>query len=512
MARLVPLDRTTAPHFSRRGAIGAGFGAALLLPGRALSKTPAACELFDSCASDGPDPGKKRILTIDPGTYRMKSRLDLSDYDGLHLQGDVELDFTGMDRSTVGPVPSQPTGYVVIDAGPPRPLPTLLSDVTMGSRTIRFGAPPGLAPDEWFCLYDTQDHSFSPHKANYRQGEWLQVASVDAADVVVKGVVMADYSLRHTRAGAHPGRRFDVTGSGHVTIRESQHDDPALNALVGLYARGLTDPDLSAFRPTQADYAGMLIDRVIGLRGEGYDVRQSSSRTPGLNYGMVLIGCQDFDISGKFHGYNHAVSVGGGSGLGVGPCRDGKISGRFSTEGITHVGAFSFHGHCDRVEASGTFHGGVSGGGRRCRVRGRLIGDDDAFCVYVNQLADANLDFRGCRMEMRGDPAAKGFAVVDIGVNSVDALSYSLENGGTIDLRDVVIDAPEASLGVFIRNRGLGVPVTLLASNMTTRLAPGGNNRIQRVWLRRYGRTIDLALDGTDASLWKLSGVRRIGV
>lgn len=417
------------------------------------------------------------VMAIDAGTYSLTSGADFSGLAGLRLGGDVELDFTSI--TDVANVPGR--GYVTISGGALVALPDLASDTVEGATSITLAsAPSGLAVGDWICIYNPTDYSFSNFSSVYRDGQWARVAGISGATITLFHTILRAYPAATVDVYRHPGATFSISG-GRLFIKESLYNDANLNAKAGFYAERILDADFSMVRPLQADYGAMLLRQCLGIRGTGYMTTQPTARSGGVNYGLVMVGCQNGEITGDFYGYNHGVTVGGGSYAGDVPDRYLTVRGRFSAHPGTTIGAANFHGHCEYIHFDGVFDGGVTGGGDYLKVSGVVRGRGNQSCVYLNELRGANIDLSGLRIETLGDPHLNTSGVIDVGANAINQLTADTVNGGTINMRGVVIHAPNSQRGMVIRNRGCTQDVALDVTGMVCTLASGGFHLIDAI-------------------------------
>lgn len=403
------------------------------------------------------------------GTYTCTTGIEFSGLDSIYLDGVVNFDFTGISN----PALVTGRGYVVFNGGALTALPDLLVNAVSGATQVQFASAHGLAVGDWFCVFNPTNFSFSAYKADYWDGQWFRVAELAASNVVkTYQTVLRNYVAVSMDCYKHPGTQIQISGPGKIIIKESQVNNAGLNSKAGFHALRLVDPDLSKVQSTQSDYGSALIQQCIGMHGTGYKCRQSSVREPGYNYGIVIIGCEDMDITGDFNAYNHAVVIGGGLEHGDVPSRYIKVIGNIRNHPTSLIGAANFHGHCEYCEIGGLIDGGVSGGGDYIKVSGVVRWRAGQVGFYADEMRGANIDLSYTHWESLAATAG----IFDIGGVGSDALNALMVAPGTIDMRGIVVNAPNATRGVYIRNRGSVQTVHVDLQDARFRMAGGADH------------------------------------
>lgn len=415
----------------------------------------------------------EKILFVPEGTYEFVEEVDFSTLNGVILGGDIVFDFTGADTTANFPN----GGHIYVGGGALTALPDLSTDADAGDVTLVFDSDPSLSNGDIFCIYDPTNGSFHGSRNEYRKGEWCHVSDgTGGATVELSGSLYDDYTAATVEVYKHPAKTFSVSGSGTLTILESEHTN--LNGAAGFRADLIVNSDFSKIHPTNSGYAGFVLKQCVGITGTGYRSRQHRYTTGGVYYGLIYANCQDINIQGSFTGGRYGVSGGGFDDTGCVPNRNCVFTGTFrnSADAALGIGAVNWHGNCEYCSYFGRIDGGVTGGGNHNSAAGSTIIAPLGIAYYASEMVGHDFDFTNTTIFAYGNPGSGVNAVLDIGADSV-AMDADTRFGGKMKFDGAKVIAPDARFLAIVKNRGyVGTEDAMISLNGVTWESTGAAN------------------------------------
>jgi hypothetical protein len=409
---------------------------------------------------------------IPDGNYILKRQITLNGARSLRT-GDVVLDFS--QATSAASFPNSACLYA--NAGALTRISDLAADVVKGASTISFVSSPALQRGDVLIIYNPTDYSWSGDRPEYRAGEFVEVDSNNGTVVKIFGSLFDNYAAAAVQIYRLPRASFTLTGGRLKVIgcKAAGFSAVATAKFEAYAALGLDNLSASG-----SPYAGSVSSRCFNIYGTGLDITQANDVANGTDYGLVFSNCQKVRVSGKFAGGRHGVMTGGDSQVGCVPCRDGIVSGNFSNAATTGpgLGAVNCHGNTEYWRYDGTLDGGWTGGGNHNGVTpgSTLIAkpSQNGIAIYFGEMVGTDFSFAGVNISSRGNPSAGGtLGVIDMGGSST-AMGANTKYGGTLDFSNVKLDAPDATRGVVMVNRGCTTtePILVKTSGMNiSRLA-----------------------------------------
>jgi len=192
----------------------------------------------------------------------------------------------------------------------------LTATVAVDDLTISI-ASSGLVEGDLIVLHDTADNSFSNHRAEYREGEFLEVLNSDATTVTLKSPTRATYStianvdvIKVTPITINfKNAEFDTTGSRMLEIAWNRNStiENTTGSCTGVY--------------------GLYVDRSFNTRIHNCNVTQNAVAASGTDYGISIVNSQNTSVKDcTLFAIRHGFATGGTSAEGSVPVRNLVVS------------------------------------------------------------------------------------------------------------------------------------------------------------------------------------------
>lgn len=241
-------------------------------------------------------------------------------------------------------------------------LDTLAATVPFNGTAIALNSAPAVSPNDVVVLWNTNQFSYSPYRAEYYQGEYCLVKSVGGSTLLLSAPTYAEYvpadtkvyKMNPVRVGFSSLKILGKNGDQVPVIKIKHGQDVFLDNLV-----------LSG-----SEYTQILIDR-------GYEisitrnVATDYSGNTGINYGAFVGNSQRVTVTGnQFNTTRHGLSFGGNDQTASVPCREIVIDGNII--GSTgNIYGLNLHGNCAEFVISDN----VLPNGMECPDRGIVKGN-----------------------------------------------------------------------------------------------------------------------------------------
>lgn len=332
------------------------------------------------------------------------------------------------------------------------------SAILKESKTININHGGSLKPFDLICIYNPSDRSFNPMAVNYRDGEYLRVASVpNNNSIVVFGRPYEDYVAS----------AVDVYKINAPTINFNRFNvlvDPTNTANSPVRFTFCKDLDLSNYYNDASRTAGISIDRCYNV-DVANPMAVNMSALTGTNYGVSIGNSQKVRLhGGDSSAARHCVTVGGGNAVCSVPNREISVINTVMKNGsTTNITSADFHANTAESHFKNCVMDGLSLGGKNLTVEGcTIIGRSiDGMAVTVGGLIGGYIDLIDCNLIIDTN------IVSNYGVMSF-VLEQDLLSDLTINIRDLKINGKSASAYNLIRV--LGSPSVQITKKITINL------------------------------------------
>jgi hypothetical protein len=311
-------------------------------------------------------------------------------------------------------------------------LPNLASNIALHANTVTFAAAHGLVEGDVFCVWDGRDYSWSSHRAEYHDGDWMRVAEVvSATQVRIYGHAPDAYAAANMTCHKITGQGVDV--SNLRMIPRASADFFLVQYHQGVRLHGIVCP---AGNSNRNIYVSRSYDVVIN------DVR--STVLQGNAYPVVIGNCKKVRVSGSaMFSDRHVLGLGGGDGPGSVPTRDVIVSGMLMTNLDTGIGAADSHGNVDDITfANCIIDSAANLGGRNVRAIGCKIVGRSAFAdgngIFSGEIVGGLYHISNCEIETIGD--GQSFGIIHFTPYWVDGTEIKeLREAWTLRVDNLVI-------------------------------------------------------------------------
>lgn len=281
-----------------------------------------------------------------------------------------------------------------------RSMPTVSVEISKTSHDVTFANPHGLKPTDVFIVHNQTDFSWSPHRAYYHEGEFLQVHTVTShTSVKVYGLPADNYKANTLSVWQLLGVMVSLVD---VCVEGSE-----VNA-TPIKIRWANGVHIRNFSGKSATTTQIEIDRCYKVDIYGGSAMNSAPES-GLQYGYTIANSTDVRFFGGSHGATrHAVALGGGSGSGCVPCRNVTIVGATLRNMGSGQGSADMHGNVDNVQyIDCNLFNSADMGGRNVKLKNCTIYQSDAnkhgACVIGSEIVGGTYTIEDCRMYTDGD-------------------------------------------------------------------------------------------------------------
>jgi hypothetical protein len=354
-----------------------------------------------------------------------------------------------------------------------------------------------VSPQDWVCIYNPTDFSWSPHRYYYRAGEFIQVGSVNGDTIKTYGDLVDSYLA--TDVNIYKINAIKVNLNNIKVIAEN---DGIENPITMLYVR---DGVINNYSNVGSNNAGLSLIKCINLDFQTGSATNDSNINRGTNYGVAISNCYNLRVNGgNHHAARHAVALGSGGDACSVPCRNILISNAILKTTSNGIGAADMHGNCEFITYQNctTTHANMAGRNNRyigCTIYGRELADGS--CIWGGETSGGDYDIIDCTFITKGDGANFGFIYLATDKFLVKDLTIRVKNlrikgsgGGniaklvqfltTVDETkkvNIIIDGVESTLekGIGIicyseqnNNRSYAIPSDFMIVDKVTMIHP----------------------------------------
>lgn len=335
-------------------------------------------------------------------------------------------------------------------------IPNLASNVAKGDNIIPFISSHGLSIGDIFVIYDPTDFSFNSERAEYRAGEFCKVSTViSTTSVQVDGALYDSYAAATVDLYLQEMGSFGIIGSLKIIAGTPVSGTGSAITLNQVSHSTFT---IEVESKNEAAY-GVQLTQCFDVKLPDVYLRQGGNTGLGLDYALAINNSQHITSSGYFSAARHAVSHGGGAAIANVPCRDCHHSGSFFASSDAGQYAVDTHGNSEDISFSGYICGGATLSGKSIKLSGKVTENPSlsGICVILGTggaMGRFDYDLSGCHFVAKGNPQLFSRGVVDVGGDG----SFEVDDieAGTLNLDNIIIDAPAAERGVVIRRRKTG--------------------------------------------------------
>jgi len=372
------------------------------------------------------------------------------------------------------------SGYHInVAAGTWTALPALTTNPVAGASSLVFASAPSVTRGDIICIYNPTNGSWSGFRTYYRAGEYQRVAGVSGSTVTTQGSLYANY----VAANVNLYRLTNPSTASISGIKLLGLADTG-NPVTGINTTGTVDFVFENVVVTGCSYACIAINQAWNCTVTACSCQEDAASSFGGDYGIVVANSTGVHVNGGTHyAARHAITTGGGDGIGNVPNRMVRYSSILAMTGsTTTIGALDFHGNCEHCVVTGcTIDGGMIVGGDHITIDGNTILGRGASDVLVlgAELKGTNLSITDNLMQNYYIGASGRGAFIDIGGNS-SVISADTVNGGTIAIGNNTMDWMSVSTTgqpwVRINNSGYtGTDVSVaIEGNAVTAAGLGG--------------------------------------
>jgi hypothetical protein len=387
----------------------------------------------------------KKVIYFPSGTYKVTQGLTLPAFVSIFGDGP---DATIIDGSscTANGLGSYET-HIRTAEGTWSSLPALASPgITKGDQNITFVSAHGLTFNDEICVYNPTDYSWSKFTSYHRAGEVQFIAWTPSTTIVrLQGSAYANYKSTDVslyKLSAYTScfiKNFTLKCAklGPVTSGRGVRVNQGLNCI------------LENVKVVNVPYAGIEINQSHNVLVNNCTVQEDASDDFGGDYGLAIMNSSSVLVNGGYYSASrHAVTIGGGSGVGAVPNRNVKIIGTSChTSGVTldaaSAGALDVHSNAEHILFRNcTINGGIAGLGgdnitvEGCHIVGRGAGDS---LIYGAGCKGTNFAIHNNHLISTRKGRLNRGAFIDIGAQN-DAISDKTSEGGIISIKNNTLD------------------------------------------------------------------------
>ena len=369
--------------------------------------------------------------------------------------------------------------HINVAAGTWTALPALTTNLVAGASSLAFASAPSVTQGNIICVYNPTNGSWSGFRTYYRAGEYQRVAVVSGSAVTTQGSLYANY----VAANVNLYRLTNPSTASISGIRLVGLADVA-NPVTGINTIGTVDFVFENVVVTGCSYACIAINQAWNCTVTACSCQEDATSSFGGDYGLAISNSTGVHVNGgTYYAARHAITTGGGDGIGNVPNRMIRYSSVLAMTGsTTTIGALDFHGICEHCVVTGcTIDGGMVVGGDHITIDGNTILGRGASDVLIlgAELKGTNLSITDNLMQSFYIGASGRGAFIDIGSQS-SVISANTVNGGTISIGNNTMDWMSSSTAgqawMRINNSGYtGTDVSVaIEGNAVTAAGLGG--------------------------------------
>ena len=261
-----------------------------------------------------------------------------------------------------------------------------------------------ISAHDWLCIYNPTDFSWSPHRAFYRAGEFIQVSSVNGNTIKTYGDLVDSYLA--TAVNIYKINAITVNLTNIKVIAEN---DGVANPITMTYVK---NGAITNYENRGSSKAGLSLVKCLNLTVSSGSATNDANLN-GNNYGIVVANCFNINIdAGSHHAARHAIALGGGVNECSVPCRLVKISNALLRTSSNGLGASDMHGNCEFItyQNCSITHANMAGRNNKyvdCTIYGREMADGS--CIWGGETSGGDHDIIDCTFITDGDGGSFGF-------------------------------------------------------------------------------------------------------
>lgn len=339
----------------------------------------------------------------------------------------------------------------------------LNADVAIGDTSFDLASTPSVVADDIFLIYNPSSSSWSGFNANYKAGEYCEVVSVSTNTIKLKNPLYDSYT------------------AANVDVYKQTSITPVINNLTILGSSTENVLNLEYCRNARINNVRITHDNnscIRELNCYGTEINNpyiDNTGDTGDDYGWLVVASQHCKMIGGYaYARRHPVTMGGGTGTGIVPCRDIKaIGGTFKNDVASGTHCFDWHGHAEDCVAvdcliyGGATWQGANNGYINCTIYS--YEGTEYVTIRSNDILGGRHFLLGCTLINYGDPSSGNRGIIDVGGNSND-LSSNTTRDTLFVIKNLTVIAPAISTStsiIIIRNRGATVNINADIDNIT---------------------------------------------
>lgn len=378
--------------------------------------------------------------------------------------------------------------------------------VTKSSNTVSLTSTSGLIKNDLLILQNTVASSYSPHRTNYFDGEYVRVEDVSTGSITTQSNLLTSYSgvttdkvfkVNPVKVEIDGGVSF--TGGDFYTLFVKYGVDCKISAKL-----------ISNTKASAAAVSALGLDKCYNCQVTSGRFERPYVATANTNYGIVLMNCQSVTISKvDSFGGRHPVTAGGDAQNGAVPNRFIYVEDSIlSNDPESAVYAADFHGNTiDSFYRNCVINGRIGLAGENvaaidCTIHSHP--NDTRAPLGYHELVGGDLSFIGCKVLVgSGSTSANIVSNLDSGLSAkitkpynvvvkrldaslnsnVSAIINAFENSGQVNtwtLEDFMVRGDTSALTRFITFTLVAPGVDADIINITN---PGIKCRLALLWL-----------------------------
>lgn len=368
-------------------------------------------EAFQAAIDAGPG-----TVYVPHGTYRMSETIELRQDVSIKADLGTVLDWSH------NPSAADIAHCITYLDSSLTALPDLATSTTgKGAYQLTFASDPGLEPEDVIIAYNPTDSSFSSHRASYRDGDFLQVATEDGVNITLKSATAIEidkdafdfYKLSNPYRGTIEG--LSVKG-----INDGSNSNIGIHIEMGIHVR------ISDCRFWNSSNTGISVYRCYGVFLDNVEAADNFENEFGFEYGLkILNSYRVVSVGCNYAAARHGWTTGTGGAVGDIPCRFCHISDSF-VFAHTSQKALNFHGnseHC--IVANCVLDGGADYAGDYITFADNIIQSKG----WDDKPALSGTEFKGFNFTITGNSIIQRW----VGAGAADCFSTLFGMGALMD-------------------------------------------------------------------------------
>lgn len=377
-------------------------------------------------------------------TNQISKAIDLSNTTGLPVSAwwddeyiiDADIVKTGLNKVTIeGNATFKGQAAGIYLSGTLTELTTIAAQSVLRDNTLTLASATGIAEGDTLIVWNSVESSYSVHRTNYYDGEFVKVKTVSG------NVITTESALQSAYAPVATNKVYKL-GGAEININGCNFTGGSLYSLQVKYGEGCRIDPLSVINKTP-NAVGAAASAALNLN-KCYKVDVNKGRyfrhggvggESGTDYGIGIANCQNVSVDlVDAYARRHPVSTGGDANDGAVPCRFIKITkSKLTNDPAADIYAADFHGNTqDSYYEDCEIYGSIGLAGKNIYCKGGSVhawGNQRAPLVY-HELVGGDLSFIDVRTTT--DPDNTAIAVLN---NASSTLTANIEEPYRITLR-----------------------------------------------------------------------------